>query len=109
MKPPRVRFTVRRMMVAVAVVGLLFWGAILAGRSIYYGLAAQALVQKRQAYLVDLVALEKRAGKGLTPNEARLVAYGHRMVDYIARQRAVYLRAARHPWEPVAFEPPPRE
>ena len=40
MRLPRVRFTVRRMIVAVAVVALLIWGAMMGVRSyVYHGLA----------------------------------------------------------------------
>jgi hypothetical protein len=105
---PHVRFTVRTMMVGVAVVALLLWGGILASRSIYHEFCARWwLSGKRQAILADTVALEKkRSGRGLTPDEARLVTYGHRMVDFITLQRAAYRRAARYPWLPIEPLPP---
>ncbi len=106
MRVPRVRFTVRRLMVAVAIVALLLWGGVLASRSIYYGLIARALSQKQQLYLADTLALEKRSARGLTPDEARQVTYGHRMVNFIALQRANYRRAARSPWLPIEPLPP---
>jgi hypothetical protein len=68
MRLPRVRFTVRRMMAAVAVVALLLWGGLLASRSIYCELVARALSRKQQVYLVDMAILEQRARRGLIPN-----------------------------------------
>ena len=103
---PHVRFTVRTMMVGVAVVALLLWGGILASRSIYYEFIARGLLKKQQLYLADTVALEKRSGRGLTPDQARLVTFGHRMVDFITLQRANYRRAARYPWLPIEPLPP---
>ena len=47
------------------------------------------------------------AAKGLTAKEAELLAFGHRMMEYLARQQARYERAARYPWFPREPDPPP--
>ncbi|WP_435009059.1 hypothetical protein P12x_000309 [Tundrisphaera lichenicola] len=106
MRLPHFRLTVRMMMFGVVVVALLLWGGVLASRSIYYEFHARGLLEKQQLYLADTVALERRSGRGLTPDEARLVNYGHRMVDFITLQRANYRRAARYPWLPIESIPP---
>ncbi len=91
-------------MVAVAV---LLWAGLMACRSIYYEVLARSwLAPREQAYLDDTLALERRTGKPLTPREVHLVEFGHRMVAYIARQRARYEFIAHHPWLPVAADPP---
>jgi hypothetical protein len=93
-------------MIAVAVVAILFWGGILATRSIYYGLVTRMLAEKQWVILADTLALERRAAKGLTANEARLATWGRRMVVYLTHQRARYERAAHYPWLPREPDPP---
>jgi hypothetical protein len=106
MKLPRPRITVRRLMVAVAIVGMLLWGGMLAVRSITYAFWAGGVAKKRDAYQADILALEGRAAKGPTAKEAELLAFGHRMMEYLARQQARYENAARYPWLSVEPDPP---
>ncbi len=97
---PRVRFTVRRMMVAVAVVAVVLFFAIELPR------------MSRRARLYDLKA---------RLNERNIVLYEHWRPDQpgfeVARARAGWCRnlaakyrhAARHPFLPVAADPPEPE
>jgi hypothetical protein len=94
------------MMIAVAIIAVALWSLLLGGRSIYYRYLARAVAAKQQMYLVDSEALERKAARGLTPDEARLAGYGRRMLTYLAHQRARYERAARYPWLPVERDPP---
>jgi hypothetical protein len=103
----RLTFRLRTLLVAVALAAILLWGALLAFRSISYAFWAKAVARKRDAYQADIVALERRRATGLTAREAELLAYGHRMMEYLARQQARYAHAARSPWLPVEPDPPP--
>jgi hypothetical protein len=94
MKLPRVRFTVRRMMVAVAVVGLAFgvtkW---IKGRRDMFESLADDYLDEGSAF----------------------AEYGHGLTELNPRSAwnwAMYLKykqAARHPWFPVAPDPPEPE
>jgi hypothetical protein len=103
----RLNFRLRTLLMAVAIVALLLWGGMLAIRSITYAFWANGVAKKRDAYQADTLALERRAAKGLTAKEAELLAFGHRMMEYLARQQARYERAARSPWRPAEPDPPP--
>lgn len=102
----RINFRLRTLMVAVALVALLLYG-LLAIRSVGYAFWANGVAKKREAYRVDIQALERRAAKGLTAQEAQQLAYGHRMMEYLADQQARYERAARSPWLLREPDPPP--
>jgi hypothetical protein len=65
------------------------------------------VAKKRAAYQADIAALERRDAKRLTAKEAELLAFGHRMMEHLARQQARYERAARSPWLAVEPDPPP--
>ena len=103
----RFNFRLRTLMMAVALVALLLCGGLLAIRSVSHAFWANGVAKKRDAYRVDLQALERRAAKGLTAQEAEQLAYGHRMMEYLADQQARYERAARSPWLPKEPDPPP--
>jgi hypothetical protein len=90
---PRVRFTVRRMMVAVAVVACIFWASLL-------------IIERRGRFLIIV-------GSHRMP-DARFLR--HRDADYVLRlarwhdeMQAKYEFAAAHPWLPVAPDPPEPE
>ncbi len=108
---PRVRFTVRRLMVAVAVVGLALWlGKGLIRHWRYRSLAAAYATKE---------SLARRLSTGdVTATSSTLFATrpGEQPVtsvmanrDYYAAMREKYERAARSPWLPVAPDPPEPE
>ena len=80
---------------------------MLAIRSITYVFWRTGWLKKRDAYQADIQALQRRATKGLTAKEVELLAFGHRMMEYLARQQARYERAARSPWLPAESRPSP--
>lgn len=88
MRLPRVRFTVRRLMVAVAVVGLLF------------GMADRS---RRFSAIADLYGGYRVQASVTTPEEIR------QLKEWNAYRKAFYLkyrRAARYPWLPIESDPP---
>src|SRR4051812_32035732 len=97
MRVPRVRFTVRRMMVAVAILALLSW------------------VETRRTRFQDLSAKYARLEvtssmfHGSVPDgdylERRMKALAARRTYYAGLVRK-YRRAERFPWLPVAPDPP---
>ena len=114
MKIPRISFTVRRMMVAVAVVALAF--------AIVHLWSLRQLYLKMAAQHGGISALRDRTPEDIAFWEARLTAQheglpasdpwpgGHPLVPSMARyheaMRLKYERAARYPWLPVAPDPP---
>ena len=114
---PRFRFTIRRMMVAVAIVAILLAaGIILAQRSAAY--RDRAARHAFAEWLLDSEAKMRRAtplagieGPGAAllktfPNDHDRTAA---QAAYQAAMRAKYERAARYPWLPVARDPPEPE
>jgi hypothetical protein len=90
MRLPRPRFTVRRLMAAVAVVGLML------GSSTWLGRRAASF---REA-AISHRAQAQHAGGSLSPITGKLWGrYNEAMADK-------YEQAARHPWLPVAPDPP---
>jgi hypothetical protein len=91
MRLPRPRFTVRRLMVAVAVVGLMFgFGAWLARRS--------AEFQKKSDSYLGTVRVMYSIG--------RWKPRGFDRNSWAWGMAQKYHDAARHPWLPVAPDPP---
>jgi hypothetical protein len=109
MQMPRVRFTVRSMMVVVAIVAVAIWTPMW----------AKSQLDARRTYFVELARqyYDKRmiacsfaySGPGGAIMEERIKA------DKVRRDRASvyysdliqkYLRAARYPWLPVGPDPP---
>jgi hypothetical protein len=90
---PRVRFTVRRLMVAVAVVGITL-GALAACRS-RSARFREIRDRHRAAMIVGFEA----------PGEAAPAA----RLDWHRAIERKYEYAARHPWLPVAPDPPEPE
>ncbi len=100
MRVPRVRFTVRRMMVAVAIVGL-----------------ASGLWRRRESFLEESrrYAVAATLHPCSLPPEEGTDEYRRwqeeeemirRRDDHLLRLAAKYERAARYPWLPVAPDPP---
>jgi len=90
---PRVRFSVRGMMIAVAIVGALLWGWIW----------TREMVALRALYR------QKAAAWGMYEQSAKTANMGEEYVKYFAGMRANCERAARYPWLPVAPDPPEPE
>jgi hypothetical protein len=89
----RLRFTVRRMMVAVAVVACIFWASLL-------------IMERRRRFLII-------AGSHRMP-DARFLRHHDadselRLVRWHDEMQAKYEFAAAHPWLPVAPDPPDPE
>ena len=116
MRQPCGRFTVRRLMVAVAVVAILFGGMVelprlwtlrqqhlgLAEKYRYWETRLDGAVGIRQ----EITYYSSRLPRGPEPSPARL-ARMKAEASYYAGLRAKYERAARHPWLPVAPDPAP--
>lgn len=115
MRPPRVRFTVRRMMMAVAVAAVLFAGVIelprlWALRRQYLGFAEkygywETRVNGAVGIRQEITYYSIRLPRGPEPSPARL-ARMKAEAAYYARLRAKYERAARYPWLRVEPDPP---
>jgi hypothetical protein len=109
------RFTIRRMMIAVAVVAVFFGLAVegprlwvlrqtylgLAERYGYWELRYNGSVELRQ----ELTYVSLSQPRGPEPSPERLVKMKARG-DHYGRQRAKYAHAARYPWLSVAPDPP---
>lgn len=117
MRVPRVRFTVRRLMVVVAVVGIAAGVVSLSVRyesdrrvSYYQALASKHAGRERD-YLdeIRLIDDEARRSAVLRSNPA-YVAHWRRWYQLSAAHHAQlkvkYGRAALHPWRPVSPDPP---
>src|SRR4051794_28479335 len=104
MKLPRVRFTVRRMMVAVAIVGLLVGSVTLMRRRAYYQHKV-ALHRERQESCLEMARavgrrLEQLDASGIRGLAAPLLAYQGEMrarAEHSAALAAKFRRAARTP------------
>lgn len=115
LRPARMRFTVRRMMIAVALVAVLMASAIelprlwvlrrqylgLAEKYGYWEIRLNGSVAIRQ----DLSYYSTSQPRGPEPSPARLAEMKDQAA-YYARQRAKYEHAARYPWLTVAPDEP---
>jgi hypothetical protein len=116
MRTSRGRFTVRTLMVAVAIVAVICGGAIevprlwilrqqylsFAEKYRYWETRLNGAVGIRQ----EITYYSMRLPRGPEPSPARL-AKMKAEASYYARLRAKYERAARLPWLPVAPDPAP--
>jgi hypothetical protein len=106
MKPPRVGFTVRRLMLSVVAVAVLFAGE--ATRRRWESLAS---AYRRKAGECEHVAVMAEHGSGLGAalgNDSEKKKHKRIADHYVALARK-YERAATHPWLPVAPDPPEPE
>ena len=121
---PRVRFTVRRMMIVVALVAVLLGGASavdrLTRRQAAFARRAVAWETRREIY--DGGVWELRCGRyagdesilgksgSYTPptpeTRAVLIARFHALTTYCDAMKRKYERAAARPWYPVEPDPP---
>ena len=93
---PRVRFTVRRMMVAVAVAALVIFGVQSVSRSFYYSQVARRCE-----------AMERRSRRHADWAGYQAGGDFRRYAEWFALQRRAYDHAARFPFLPVAPVAPP--
>jgi hypothetical protein len=114
-RPSRSRFTVRRLMIAVAIAGVFFGGVVelprlwvlrrqylgLAEKYGYWETRLNGVVELRQ----ELTFYSMSQPRGPEPSPERLARMKAR-ADYYSRQRAKYEHAARFPWLRVAPDPP---
>jgi hypothetical protein len=105
---PRFRFTVRRMMVAVAIVGICVWGEWMRRASVAHRERAEhfrllGLPSSHTGVALLTSAEERRIA--LASAEAR----ERRFNRYYEFMIAKYERAARYPWLPVEPDPPEPE
>jgi hypothetical protein len=100
MRLTRPRFTVRRLMIAVAVVGLALATAIMMRRSDEFRALAEEQADNEAASLE--YADDARGEHG----DQQRVARGEQMAVYHRALKIKYERAARYPWLPVAPDPP---
>jgi hypothetical protein len=87
------RFRVRTLMIAVGVVALLVWGAMMGIRSYDYYLRARRY------------DLEERVWRRTTAEGRWRVEIGLERADYFAELSRKYRRAMWRPWLPVAPDP----
>jgi hypothetical protein len=96
MRLPRVRFTVRRLMVAVAVAAIVFAACIwMHTRAVRFRRAAQSYREQLTEYMRRPTA--RRRGHHIPDR---------RVVRYYVGMAEKYEYAGRHPWLPVAPDPP---
>ena len=95
-------FRVRTLMLAVGVVALLVWGAMMGVRSyVYYRLA-------REYGTYERVWRENAARDRAIPANTRSVeaVWGPEVAEYYAPLARKYRQAMWRPWAPVAPDPP---
>jgi hypothetical protein len=99
MKLPRVRVTVRRLMIAVAVVGIVLGPLVYLGqRSRRFGQISRVHVRAMSDGAIEAAKLKRRGDP-----RAKL-AYAR--ADYHQAMWLKYFHAARYPWLPVEPDPP---
>ena len=118
MRSPRVRFTVRRLMVATAIVAVIFRGIQLRRRSVDYAANARYYEMREDSakalHRYTAMLFPGRPVESIRRFEFGLVgitterdgAHLVKIEEYYGRKAALYRRAARYPWLPVAPDPP---
>ena len=108
---PRVRCTVRRMMVIVALVAVLLEGWIVWNRYAYCRERAATLAGfaavLRRGIVKDPVELARGTHLDFEDGSAAVPAtpvHARRMIDKMDQLAGKYARAARHPWLPLEAE-----
>jgi hypothetical protein len=110
MRLPRVWFTVRRMMVVVAIVGILFWGGRLWRLAASYRIEAERYENRLSKS--DVRAFFDRIDVSPEESERRMGAWRDQMARRRSHYQAMkvkYEHAAHNPWLPVAPDPPEPE
>jgi hypothetical protein len=104
MRLPRVRLTVRGMMLAVAIVALVVWGERMRRASSAYWERAEFY-----RYLLTTPRNNPPPSEGESVASTTEIAQGRRLIRYCEIMQAKYERAARRPWLPVEPDPPDPE
>jgi hypothetical protein len=89
-----VRFGVRTQMVAVGIVALLIWGAIMGSQSYEY-------YTRAKEYGAD-----ERSWRQIAARDRGWGPFGSQCAEYYAQLALKYRRAMWRPWMPVAPDPP---
>jgi hypothetical protein len=105
MRSPREQFTARRMMVAMAIVGIVIGGVLKVPewleRSREYQLRLMDFSEIRNASLTAAIP------DGIAPQDLEAYRlYQHRRWEWADRLAWKYARASRFPWLPIAPDPP---
>lgn len=112
---PRVRLTVRRMMIAVALAAMILEGSIVWNRYIYCHDRATMLTMHVKGLRRQVAAASspKAVIRGLviehSPDTPPVQATGETLkawADYLETLAQKADRESRHPWLPVALDPP---
>lgn len=120
MRVPRVRFTMRGMMVAVVVAAVVSGGTVLArrqrvyrARAVFYAQQEQVALMRWQHWSLEAVRLSGRPGERnprRSDQERRLaegmVDYSRNRAAYHSLLRVKYERVARYPWLQIDPDPP---
>jgi hypothetical protein len=120
MRLPRVRFTVRQMMVAVAFVAVVTGATVIVRRHRIYRVRAAFHAQQEQVaakrwryWSQEAAGLSGPAGNRSPPRSDQereravvIVNYSRNRVAHHARLRVKYERVARYPWLPIDPDPP---
>ncbi len=111
MRVPHVRFTVRRMMVAVAIVAALIWGEQTRRRRSYFRgratICRTNAAEFARAYTTGQMSIFRTKPSG--PRIATTRPLVREWAIYYDRLWKKYERASRYPWEYVPPDPPPPE
>jgi hypothetical protein len=125
MRLPRVRFTARRLMVAVVIAAIGLWGIALLRLSAEYRRRASDMRRAQQAHSINAEiagnvaeAIRREASSypaftsdllpGASKYQRSKEAY-QRKADHYSRLTEKYIRAARYPFLPVEPDPPEPE
>ena len=108
MRPPRVRYTIGRMMVAVAIVATLVWTAMLMIRSLEYRRLALDREETCRVLSDEIASLAERARSRGAPADDLLVGIGDRKKALADESRAasVYRDRTWRPWSPTRHGQP---
>jgi len=130
MRIPRLRFTIRLLMIAVAIVGVFLTAARLvylwrhyqalaamhASKEVNYVRQAQGAERRqdwcaRQATIANLQSASVRGStwERLATSSGAIAHDLRRLAAHESRLKRTYERAARHPWLPVEPDPPEPE
>lgn len=111
----RPQFTVRRLMVAVAIVGLILGpvavtvqlaGTAYGHRETAIGHARLAATLRHNGSMIAVMARREKT-ESIRHNHLSAMAEHTSAADYFEALREKYCRAARRPWAPVEPDPPP--
>src|SRR4051812_31389762 len=105
---PRARFTIRRVIVAVIVIGAILGALVLMDRRLRWYRHCMVMAEQHQAAQaeMEMMASGHQPSRGFHPY---LSAKYKRIADHHARMRRKWEAAAGRPGDPVAPDPPESE